>query len=403
VCNVPVGACEPGTSLPCETDEGTGVRGCMSDCSYADSCEITARVCTEPEAAPCGQYDCGRTGDCNPATGRRACVEDEDPCEPGTTTPCMTAEGTGVRTCSQDCEYAAQCQITSRVCTEPVNAPCGEYNCGRTGDCNPATGRRACIEDESPCEPGSTVACSTGEGTGIRRCGNDCSLAQECEITARACTGDAGVPCGRYSCGRTGDCNPATGERICNEAADPCEPGTPASCTTEAGGPGTRTCGPDCRFPAECRATALMCAEEENAPCGMWGCGRTGECNTATGVRACAMPASPCEPGTGVPCQTSEGSGARLCQSDCRYTEQCLITVRNCTQPENEPCGAYACGRTGQCDTGTGQRVCNELPEPCEPRTFENCAISYDGGTLAGVRACTDSCEWGRCEEVIIE
>jgi hypothetical protein len=311
----------------------------------------------------------------------------------------MTSEGSGVRTCGLACEYG-ECRITARVCMEPENAPCGRYSCGRTGACDAGTGRRACIEDDDPCEPGTPRACQTSEGTGVQMCRSDCSLSP-CEITARECTEPAGIPCGQYSCGRTGDCNPATGQRVCNEERDACEPGTTVEC--EAGSSsGTRTCGPDCRY-SECRVTAMECTQERNVPCGMWGCGRTGECDTTTGRRACDVPTEICEPGTGVPCEAGGGTGTRTCGSDCRYSEQCQITERMCTVPEGAPCGAYNCGRTGACDTNTGERACIEPRNPCEPRATEDCQISYDGGTLEGVRVCTNVCEWSACEAIELD
>ncbi len=394
--------CEPGTSVPCQTPEGSGTRMCGLNCTYSETCTITSRVCTQPEGAPCGQFGCGVAGACNTTTGQRACSEPEDPCEPGTMVACETSEGTGVRICGDDCAYAQTCMITSRVCTQPEGAACGRFGCGVAGACNTTTGQRACSEPEDPCEPGTTVACETSEGTGVRTCGLDCSYARECTITARMCTVEQGVPCGMWSCGRTGECNTTTGQRACAMPAEFCEPGTSISCEANTG-TGRRFCGQDCRYSELCQVPEMMCVEEQGVPCGMWGCGRTGVCDTRTGQRACNVPDAPCEPGTpGPACQTPEGTGVQLCGPDCRLSAECTITARVCTELEDAPCGAYQCGRTGACNPDTGRRVCNELPEPCEPLTIENCTIPTDGGTLAGVRVCTNVCEWGRCEEVVI-
>lgn len=292
--------------------------------------------------------------------------------------------------------------ITARMCMQPEGAPCGTYNCGRTGECDPSTGRRACNEPEAPCEPGSTESCSNDEGTGVRTCNNSCSFERECRITERVCSGDPGAPCGMWSCGRTGDCDPMTGERACTVPDNACEPGSSVDCETNAGR-GRRFCGQDCRYSDLCQVPEMMCEQEQGVPCGMWGCGRTGTCNTTTGQRACNMPDDACEPGTGLPCETSEGSGTQFCGQDCRRSDECTITARTCSEPENAACGRYQCGRTGECNRDTGQRACNEPPEPCEPGTIGNCTVTVDGGTSAGLRVCSNACEWGGCEILTVE
>jgi len=308
-----------------------------------------------------------------------------------------------VRVCGDSCEYSDTCMLTARVCTQPEGAPCGTFSCGRAGACDPATGQRECDEPEAPCRPGTTQPCTTDEGSGVRTCGDDCSFGTECEITARVCTDDPGLPCGRWSCGRTGECDPETGERACNVPDGACEPGSSVECQTP-NGTGRRVCGQDCRYSELCQVPEMMCVEDQGVPCGMWGCGRTGTCDTSTGQRACNMPDAPCQPGEpGPTCQTSEGSGVRLCGPDCRLSTECTITARTCSQPEDAPCGAYQCGRTGRCDSATGQRICNELPNPCEPGTTDNCTVTFDGGMSQGVRVCTNVCEWGQCEVLVLD
>lgn len=317
-CVEPVGACMPEMTDTCSNSEGSGLRACGRDCQWSD-CMITSRACNQPVDTPCG--NCGqRSGDCDPMTGLRACVEPAGACTPEASQVCSNAAGSGTQSCSRDCRWS-ECQISSLNCTEPLDTPCG--NCGvRMGECDPRTGLRACLEPVGACAPETNQECSSAAGSGRQSCSSDCRWS-ECQLTALSCNEPTTTPCG--NCGtRSGDCDPMTGVRACIEPIAACRPDERIDCSSEIGS-GQQQCMNDCTW-SGCMYFQFNCNQPLDTPCGPCNRGtQSGECDTLTGIRACVVPSGVCNPtsweGCSIPYDGGAFAGRRICTDACEWTE----------------------------------------------------------------------------------